>query len=155
TLDIDKKNRCWDDKKVDAHHAIIPTAKTGNISLSENEKNIYYLIARQYLMQFMPDAVYRKCVIELDIENGKFIAKARFLAQAGWRTLLGSKEQDAENDGSALPIVAKGDELLCEKGEIVAKQTQPPRPFTDATLLSAMTGIARFVQDKELKKILR
>ncbi len=145
TLDIDKKNRCWDDKKVN----------TGNISLSENEKNIYYLIARQYLMQFMPDAVYRKCVIELDIENGKFIAKARFLAQAGWRTLLGSKEQDAENDGSALPIVAKGDELLCEKGEIVAKQTQPPRPFTDATLLSAMTGIARFVQDKELKKILR
>lgn len=155
TLDIDKKNRCWDDKKVDAHHAIIPTAKTGNISLSENEKNIYYLVARQYLMQFMPDAVYRKCVIELDIENGKFIAKARFLAQAGWRVLLGAKEQDAENDGSALPVVAKGDELLCEKGEIVEKQTQPPRPFTDATLLSAMTGIARFVQDKELKKILR
>lgn len=51
--------------------------------------------------------------------------------------------------------MAKGDELLCEKGEIVEKQTQPPRPFTDATLLSAMTGIARFVQDKELKKILR
>ena len=89
TLDVDKKNRCWDDKKVDAHHAIIPTAKTGNISLNENEKNIYYLVARQYLMQFMPDAVYRKCVIELDIENGKFIAKARFLAQAGWRVLLG------------------------------------------------------------------
>ncbi|MEQ5205696.1 DNA topoisomerase III [Proteus sp. fly-1067] len=155
TLDIDKKNRCWDDKKVDAHHAIIPTAKTGNISLNENEKNIYYLVARQYLMQFMPDAVYRKCVIELDIENGKFIAKARFLAQAGWRVLLGAKEQDSENDGSALPIVKKGDELLCEKGEIVEKQTQPPRPFTDATLLSAMTGIARFVQDKELKKILR
>lgn len=103
----------------------------------------------------MPDAVYRKCVIELDIENGKFIAKARFLAQAGWRVLLGAKEQDSENDGSALPIVKKGDELLCEKGEIVEKQTQPPRPFTDATLLSAMTGIARFVQDKELKKILR
>ncbi|VTP85955.1 DNA topoisomerase III [Proteus vulgaris] len=155
TLDVDKKNRCWDDKKVDAHHAIIPTAKTGNISLNENEKNIYYLVARQYLMQFMPDAVYRKCVIELDIENGKFIAKARFLAQAGWRVLLGAKEQDSENDGSALPIVKKGDELLCEKGEIVEKQTQPPRPFTDATLLSAMTGIARFVQDKELKKILR
>lgn len=54
-----------------------------------------------------------------------------------------------------LPVVAKGDELLCERGEVVERQTQPPRPFTDATLLSAMTGIARFVQDKELKKILR
>ena len=51
--------------------------------------------------------------------------------------------------------MAKGDELLCEKGEVVERQTQPPRHFTDATLLSAMTGIARFVQDKDLKKILR
>ncbi|VEB60440.1 DNA topoisomerase III [Salmonella enterica subsp. enterica] len=42
--------------------------------------------------------------------------------------------------------------LLCEKGEVVERQTQPPRHFTDATLLSAMTGIARFVQDKDLKK---
>jgi len=52
-------------------------------------------------------------------------------------------------------VVAKDDELLCEKGEVVERQTQPPRHFTDATLLSAMTGIARFVQDKDLKKILR
>lgn len=54
-----------------------------------------------------------------------------------------------------LPVVAKGDTLLCERGEVVEKQTQPPRYFTDATLLSAMTGIARFVQDKALKKVLR
>ena len=52
-------------------------------------------------------------------------------------------------------MVAKDDELLCERGEVVERQTQPPRPFTDASLLSAMTGIARFVQDKALKKILR
>ncbi|MFP1558981.1 DNA topoisomerase [Escherichia coli] len=49
-------------------------------------------------------------------------------------------------------MVAKGDELLCEKGEVVERQTQPPRHFTDETLLSAMTEIARFVQDKDLKK---
>ncbi|WFL65819.1 DNA topoisomerase III [Pantoea sp. X85] len=151
----DQKNRCWDDKKVDAHHAIIPTARASKVSLTENEANIYGLIARQYLMQFCPDAVFRKCVIDLDIGGGKFIAKARFLAEAGWRALLGSKERDEENDGTPLPVVAKGDELLCERGEVLAKQTQPPRPFTDATLLSAMTGIARFVQDKELKKVLR
>ncbi len=70
-------------------------------------------------MQFCPDAVFRKCVIELDIAKGKFVAKARFLAEAGWRTLLGSKERDEENDGTPLPVVAKGDELLCEKGEVV------------------------------------
>ncbi|MRT13611.1 DNA topoisomerase III [Enterobacteriaceae bacterium RIT711] len=154
-LNTDLRNRCWDDKKVDAHHAIIPTARSSKISLSENEAKVYNLIARQYLMQFCADAVFRKCTIDLDIAGGKFNAKARFLAEAGWRTLLGGKERDEENDGTPLPVVAKGDELLCEKGEVNERQTQPPRHFTDATLLSAMTGIARFVQDKDLKKILR
>lgn len=140
---------------MDAHHAIIPTARASSVNLTDNEAKVYNLIARQYLMQFCPDAVFRKCVIELEIAKGKFIAKARFLAEAGWRTLLGNKERDEENDGTPLPVVAKDDELLCEKGEVVERQTQPPRHFTDATLLSAMTGIARFVQDKDLKKILR
>ena len=154
-VDPEIRNRCWDDKKVDAHHAIIPTARSTKVSLTDNEAKVYELVARQYLMQFCPDAVFRKCQIDLEIANGRFIAKARFLAEAGWRALLGSKERDEENDGTPLPVVAKGDELLCEKGEVVERQTQPPRHFTDATLLSAMTGIARFVQDKELKKILR
>ena len=154
-FDADRKNRCWDDKKVDAHHAIIPTARASAVKLNENEQQIYGLVARQYLMQFCPDAVFRKCTIDLDIAGGKFVAKARFLAEAGWRALLGGKERDEENDGMPLPVVAKDDELLCERGEVLAKQTQPPRHFTDATLLSAMTGIARFVQDKELKKVLR
>lgn len=154
-FDADRRNRCWDDKKVDAHHAIIPTARSGAVKLTENEQHIYELVARQYLMQFCPDAVFRKCVIDLDIAGGKFVAKARFLGEAGWRALLGNKERDEENDGMPLPVVAKGDALLCERGEVMAKQTQPPRPFTDATILSAMTGIARFVQDKELKKVLR
>lgn len=154
-INSDQRNRCWDDKKVDAHHAIIPTARSSKVSLNDNEAKVYNLIARQYLMQFCSDAIFRKCTIELEIAGGKFMAKARFLAEAGWRTLLGNKERDEDNDGTPLPVVAKGDELLCEKGEVVDRQTQPPRHFTDATLLSAMTGIARFVQDKELKKVLR
>ena len=154
-LNTDLRNRCWDNKKVDAHHAIIPTARRSQTRLTDNELNIYGLIARQYLMQFCPEAIYRKCVIDLEIAGGKFIAKARFLAVAGWRVLLGSKERDEENDGTPLPEVKKGQQLLCEQGEVLEKKTQPPRHFTDATLLSAMTGIARFVQDKALKKVLR
>ncbi|OSN00901.1 DNA topoisomerase III [Lonsdalea populi] len=151
----ERRNRCWDDGKVDAHHAIVPTARTAKTTLTQPESQVYGLVARQYLMQFCADAVFRKCVIELDIAGGKFVAKARFLAEAGWRALLGGKERDEENEGTPLPVVSKGDELWCERGEVVERQTQPPRHFTDATLLSAMTGIARFVQDKELKKILR
>ncbi|NIG98113.1 MAG: DNA topoisomerase III [Serratia symbiotica] len=154
-IDTKRRNRCWNDKKVDAHHAIIPTARASKVNLTQDECIVYGLVVRQYLLQFCPDAMFHKCVIELDIAGGKFVAKARFLAEAGWRALLGSKERDEENERAPLPVVAKDDALLCERGEVVDRQTQPPRPFTDASLLSAMTGIARFVQDKVLKKILR
>ena len=153
-ISTEQRNRCWNDKKVEAHHAIIPTAKNRPVNLTQEERNIYSLIARQYLMQFCPDAEYRKSKITLNIAGGTFIAQARNLQTAGWKELLG-KEDDTENQEPLLPIVKKGQILNCERGEVISKKTQPPKPFTDATLLSAMTGIARFVQDKELKKILR
>ncbi len=153
-IDATIRNRCWNDKEVEAHHAIIPTARQGTVHLTENEKRVYQLIARQYLMQFCPDAEYRKSKIGLEIAGGSFVAQARNLVIAGWRALLG-KEDSLDDAEPLLPIVKKGQILHCEKGEIVSKKTQPPRHFTDCSLLSAMTGIARFVQDKELKKILR
>ncbi|OOR98852.1 DNA topoisomerase III [Canicola haemoglobinophilus] len=153
-VDAELKNRCWNDKKVEAHHAIIPTAKNKAANLNQNEQQIYNLIARQYLMQFCQDAEYRKSKITLNIAGGTFVAQARNLQIAGWKQLLG-KEDENEQQEPLLPIVKKGDELFCEKGELLSKKTQAPKPFTDATLLSAMTGIARFVQNKELKKILR
>ncbi|MGR6981775.1 DNA topoisomerase III [Testudinibacter sp. P27/CKL/0425] len=149
-----QRNRCWNDKKVEAHHAIIPTANKKQTALSQYEQQIYDLIARQYLMQFCADAEYRKTKISLEIAGGHFLAQARGLQTAGWKQLLGKDDQD-ENQQPPLPKVKKGDSLHCEKGEIISKKTQPPKPFNDATLLAAMTGIARFVQDKELKKILR
>ncbi|MDU4464124.1 DNA topoisomerase III [Haemophilus parahaemolyticus] len=153
-VDPNIRNRCWNDQKVEAHHAIIPTAKQGNVQLTENEKRIYQLIARQYLMQFCPDAEYRKGQIQLEIAGGKFSASSRSLLTAGWKSLLGREDSD-EVMLPLLPVVKKGQVLHCDSGEIVSKKTQPPRYFTDATLLSAMTGIARFVQDKRLKKVLR
>lgn len=153
-VDPNRKNRCWNDSKVEAHHAIIPTARQGSVHLTENERRIYGLIARQYLMQFCPDAEYRKGKIELNIAGGLFSASARNLVVAGWKALLGKEDSD-EIIEPLLPVVKKGQQLHCENGEIISKKTQPPRHFTDATLLSAMTGIARFVQDKQLKKVLR
>ena len=154
-LNMEHRNRCWNDKKVEAHHAIIPTAKNRTVNLTQQELNVYTLIARQYLMQFCPDTEYRKSKITLNIAGGSFIAQARNLQTAGWKTLWGKEDNDEEQQEPLLPVVKKGQILFCPKGEIINKKTQPPKPFTDATLLSAMTGIARFVQDKELKKILR
>ncbi|MDO4698105.1 MAG: DNA topoisomerase III [Pasteurellaceae bacterium] len=153
-VEVNRKNRCWNDSKVEAHHAIIPTTRQGKVQLTENERRIYQLIARQYLLQFCPDAEYRKGRIELNIAGGKFVAQARNLIVSGWKALLGKEDSD-EIVEPLLPVVKKDQALHCERGEIQSKKTQPPRYFTDATLLSAMTGIARFVQDKQLKKVLR
>lgn len=153
-FNAEQRNRCWNDKQVEAHHAIIPTQKQ-NLRLSEREQKLYQLIARQYLMQFYPDAEYHKTKISLTIEGGVFVAQTRGLANAGWKRLQGKDENDQQKNIAALPVVKKGDQLYCLDADVISKKTQPPSYFTDATLLSAMTGIARFVQDKELKKILR
>jgi len=153
--DLSIKSKAWNDKKVEAHHAIIPTPKKASVNaLSGNEMKVYQLIARQYLMQFYPHAVYAEAKLVFDIAGGCFIAKGRQLTEQGWRALLG-KAQKEEEGVDTVPPLAKGTELICREGEIKDKKTEPPKHFTEATLLQAMTGIARFVEDKELKKILR
>ncbi len=149
------RSKAWNDSKVDAHHAIIPTEKRGNeASLSSDEANIYGLVARQYLLQFYPPFEYNDSKVLLRIAGGLFQAKARRILKAGWKVLLGVEEDDEEEAGT-LPALLRGDELQCERGELLEKMTQAPKSFTDATLLAAMTGIARYVQDPEIRKTLR
>ncbi|KQB09359.1 DNA topoisomerase III [Vibrio metoecus] len=149
------RSKAWNDSKVDAHHAIIPTPKKASVNaLSSYEMKVYQLIARQYLIQFYPAAVYAEAKLVFNIAGGVFIAKGRQLLSAGWKALTG--HQDEQEEGvDKVPPLAVGTVLPCREGEIKQRQTEPPRHFTEATLLQAMTGIARFVADKELKKILR
>ncbi|PSW03605.1 DNA topoisomerase III [Photobacterium lipolyticum] len=154
------KSKAWNDKKVDAHHAIIPTPKQINSGmLSASESKVYQLIARQYLMQFYPVAVYAEAKLVFTIAQGHFIARGRQLMSGGWRALLGRDDSvnDQADKGLAdkVPPLEKGTVLTCRNGEIKDKMTEPPKAFTEATLLQAMTGIARFVSDTSLKKILR
>lgn len=149
------KSKAWNDKKVDAHHAIIPTPKkASHNALSGNEMKIYQQIARQYLMQFYPAAVYAEAKLVFDIAGGTFIAKGRQLVSAGWKELIG-KVDDEDSSVDTVPPLSEGSVLTCREGEIKDCKTEPPKHFTEATLLQAMTGIARFVADKELKKILK
>ncbi|ROV61948.1 DNA topoisomerase III [Vibrio ponticus] len=153
--DLALKSKAWNDKKVDAHHAIIPTPKQASVNgLSGNEMKVYQMIARQYLMQFYPPAVYAEAKLVFDIAGGVFVAKGRQLVAAGWKALMG-KADDDDAGVDNVPPLAEGTVLTCREGEIKQHQTEPPKHFTEATLLQAMTGIARFVEDKELKKILR
>lgn len=149
------RSKAWNDSKVDAHHAIIPTPKQSAVhGLSAAEQNIYQLIARQYVLQFYPPAVYAEAKLVFTIAGGTFIAKGRQLVFAGWKSVMGQQEQP-EDGIDTVPPLRKGTSLICREGEMKTCQTEPPRYFTEATLLQAMTGIARFVEDKELKKILR
>ncbi|PSL13456.1 DNA topoisomerase-3 [Marinobacterium halophilum] len=152
--DLSLKSKAWNDKKVEAHHAIIPTSKaTSPERLSRAELQVYGQIARQYLMQFYPPCRYADRRVEVDIAGGLFVAKVRQITEPGWKALLGKEAQD-ETEGQ-LPKLTQGEHVHCEHGELLEKMTQPPKALTDASLLAAMTGIARFVQDVELRKVLR
>lgn len=149
------KSKAWNDSKVDAHHAIIPTPKKASVNaLSASEMKIYQQIARQYLMQFYPAAVYAEAKLVFEIAGGAFVAKGRQLVLAGWKALMG-KVDDEDQGVETVPPLAKGEVLTCREGEIKERKTEPPKHFTEATLLQAMTGIARFVEDKALKAILK
>ena len=152
--DLNLRSRAWNDKKVDAHHAIIPTPKKQSVErLTSHESNIYKQIARQYIMQFYPAAIHADSKLIFDIAGGCFEAKGRVLVDPGWKVLMGKDGQD--KDQNDVPSIKKGTELICTEGLIKDKKTEPPKYFTEATLLQAMTGIAKFVADQDLKKILK
>jgi DNA topoisomerase-3 len=104
-------------------------------------------------MQFYPPCRYADRRVEVEIAGGQFVAKVRQITDPGWKALMGKEAQ--EEDEGQLPALTVGESLHCELGELLEKMTQPPKAFTDASLLAAMTGIARFVQDAELRKVLR
>ncbi|CCN33098.1 DNA topoisomerase III [Vibrio nigripulchritudo SO65] len=154
--ELSRKSKAWNDSKVDAHHAIIPTPKKASVNaLSGNEMKIYQQIARQYLMQFYPPAVYAEAKLIFDIAGGTFIASGKQLVEPGWKVLMGKEKTEQDDGVDTVPPLPEGTVLTCREGQIKDRKTEPPKHFTEATLLQAMTGIARFVEDKELKKILR
>ena len=157
--DLALKSKAWNDAEISAHHAIIPTATSMDATrLSHDERQIYELIARQYLMQFYPPFVYAEHQIDVEIAGGQFIARQKTLLAPGWKALLANEKTtgpDAEFSRTQLPNVQVGERGTCIDAQLSEKQTSPPKHFTDATLLAAMTGIARYVTDPEVKKVLR
>ncbi|MBE0367080.1 DNA topoisomerase III [Pseudoalteromonas aurantia] len=150
------KSKCWNDKKVAAHHAIIPTSKKlKSAQLGYQEQQIYGLISRQYLAQFYPAFSYDETKAEIMIAGGLFIAKAKQVNEIGFKVLFGKASDDEDNLSTYLPPLVKGQRLHCHDAKIQEKHTQPPQYYTDATLLAAMTGISRYVQNKDIKKILK
>lgn len=157
--DLSLQSKAWNDSKVGAHHAIIPTSRnlTGS-RLTSDEHKIYELVARQYIMQFYPPFTYQERHIDTQVAGGLFISRQKEIISQGWKALLPtrkSKEEDPAFSATTLPAVNQGEQVQCTNGDLDEKQTTPPKHFTDASLLSAMTGIARYVSNPEIKKVLR
>lgn len=155
--DVKIKSRAWNDKKITAHHAIIPTTVKCNLAaLSETESNLYYLIAQTYIAQFYPVHVYDQTRIEVDFRGEKFTASGRIVKEPGWKALYGAEaEENKDEDSGTLPAMAKGDSAAIIKAWADKKATKPPGRFTATTLLAAMKEIHKYVKDPELKKQLK
>jgi len=150
--DLSLKSKAWNDNKVAAHHAIIPTTKKATLAqLSSSEQKLYQMIATQYVAQFYPPFCFSEQIVDIDICGGLFRAKAKQVKQRGWKELLGAKETKE----SELPPLTIGQPLTCVDSVVLDKVTEPPKSFTDATLLGAMTGISRYVNDPQIKKLLK
>ena len=158
--DLSIKSRAWNDKKISAHHAIIPTTVETKLSdLSEKEKNLYMLIAKSYIAQFYPAQEFLSTKVELSAGGEMFTASGKVILQQGWKSLYqnDAKKDDVENEEEqqSLPDMQQGDSVEFAGGKIVEGVTKPPARFTPATLLKAMKEIHKYVHDKELAASLK
>jgi len=115
-------------------------------------------------MQFLGPFAYRQLDLETCIQGGIFVSQFKQTLEPGWKQALllvkeqvtGKEQAKAETQSAPFPVKLKqGDKVTCIETHIQDKQTTPPKRFTDASLLAAMTGIARYVQAPEIRKILR
>ena len=158
--DLSIKSRAWNDKKISAHHAIVPTTVETKLSdLSEKEKNLYMLIAKSYIAQFYPAQEFLSTKVELSAGGEMFTASGKVILQQGWKSLYqnDAKKDDVENEEEqqSLPDMQQGDSVEFAGGKIVEGVTKPSARFTPATLLKAMKEIHKYVHDKELAASLK
>ncbi|MEG1642247.1 MAG: DNA topoisomerase 3 [Synergistaceae bacterium] len=158
--DVTIKTKAWNTKKVEEHHAIIPTGTKG--ILTEDARKIYDIIARRYLAQFYPPQEHNEELIEIEIENELFRVRTKRCTSSGWKSLYKNvKEEDeneeatSENSKKKLPKVEKDEKVKAINIETEEKKTSPPERFTEATLIEAMNNIHRFVEDQEIRAVLK
>ena len=146
--------RIFDNAKVSDHHAIIPTGKQANInSLSANEKNVYDMIVRKFLAAFYPPYIYDVTKIVTESEGESFLTQGNTVVDLGFKVLYASEK--SSDDEAMLPDVKESDEFSVVESELIKKKTEPPKPYTEGELLSAMENAGRFIDDEDLKQQLK
>ncbi len=153
---LPKPKKVFDNSKVTDHHAIIPTGVQPQ-GLTDMERRVFDLIARRFIAVFYPDCKFSTTTVSGKAEDIEFKATGKQILDAGWRVVF-AKETHDENkeneDESVLPAFTKG-ESGPHAPQLNEKWTQPPRPYTEATLLRAMETAGKLVDNDELRDALK
>src|SRR5712691_10058808 len=146
---VKPNKRIFDNNKISDHFAIIPTIQRPR-HLSEAEAKLYDLIVRRFLAVFFPAAEYLVTTRITRVEGEAFKTEVRVMTEAGWLEVYGRETESGES-ASLVPI-ENGEKVHTREVEVRATQTKPPARFTEATLLSAMEGAGKLVEDEELRE---
>lgn len=157
-----KSKKVFDNSKVTDHHAIIPTGVPAN-ALTDVERNVYDLICRRFIQNFYPDCKFSTTTVTGEAAGVNFRASGKQILEAGWRDVPANEPDDeatAKNSAAdnaeerTLPAFAKGESGPHKPG-LTKKTTQPPKPYTEATLLRAMETAGKMVDDESLREALK
>jgi DNA topoisomerase-3 len=148
---IRPNRRIFDNAKVSDHFAIIPTLSAPK-HLNEAEQKLYDMVVRRFLAVFYPAAEYLVTTRITRVAGEPFKSEGKVLVEPGWLAVYGKTSQE---DEPTLAAVAKGEKVATEKVDVVKLVTRPPPRFNEATLLSAMEGAGKQIEDEELREAMR
>lgn len=156
---IPKSKKVFDNAKVTDHHAIIPTGQSPS-ALVGLERQLYHLIALRFIAAFYPDCRFESTVVEAMAGDVAFKATGKVIVEPGWRVVFGTDKNDKADDGASdsdtpvLPAFTQGESGPHEP-RLVKKSTQPPKLYTEGTLLRAMETAGKTVDDDELRDAMK
>ena len=157
-LDYSIHSKAFNEKNVTAHHGIIPQEVSAPVAdMTGDEAKVYTAIVERYAMQFLPSATYDVSTSVFAVDGGEFQAVARRVREAGFKAVFGNvSDEDGDDAASGNPWIDEGDHRL-ERIEcaVTEKETAPPKPYTEGTLIADMASIAKYVTDPEVKAILK
>lgn len=158
-MDYTKVSKCFNDELVTAHHGIIPTNTGVDLKrLTEEERNIYEIICKYYIVQFLGAMIMEKTLGEIRVVDSLILKETSSKTlDYGYREFLDEKDsEDEKEDSSSLSSLYSG-EYECEiiGGKILEKETAPKKQYTEASLLKDMTSISKYVKDIRLKEALK
>ena len=149
-----KSKKVFDNKKVTDHHAIIPTGVYPQ-GLTDLEKKVYDLVARHFIAVFYPDCKFRTTTVLGESAGVEFKTSGKVITEPGWRVVFAGQPTDEEKENdNLLPEFTKGESGPHTPG-LAEKWTQPPKNYTEATLLRAMETAGKLVDDEELRDAMK